>query len=128
MAKELYPEANSEELFETASRCVLKYGTNWHPSLITSARGSYIYTSTGHRMLDWTSGQMSSLLGHCHPEIAQTIADHAYSLDHTFSGMLSPPVIKLCDALTKLTPPGLDKAMLLSTGGESNEYDFLILP
>lgn len=116
----LYPDVNADELFETASQYLLHYGTSWHPSLITSAKGSYIYTSTGHRMLDWTSGQMSCLIGHSHPEIAATIS-HAYSLDHTFSGILSPPVIKLGQLLTSLTPSGLDEAMFLSTGGESNE-------
>lgn len=35
--------------------------------------------------------------------------------------MLSPPVISLAKRLTSLTPPGLDKAFFLSTGGESNE-------
>lgn len=120
-SQELYPHEDAEASFETASRCLLNYGTPWHPGLITAAKGSYIYTSTNHRMLDWTSGQMSCLIGHGHPEVAATIAAHAYSLDHTFSGMLSPPVINLAALLTSLTPPGLDKAMFLSTGGESNE-------
>ena len=64
---------------------------------------------------------MSCLLGHGNPEIVQTIRDHAANLDHLFSGMLSPPVVSLATRLTSLTPPGLDKAFFLSTGGESNE-------
>lgn len=72
-------------------------------------------------MLDFTSGQMSCLIGHGNDEIASVIASHARSLDHVFSGMLTPPVISLAKRLTSLTPPGLDKAMFLSTGGESNE-------
>lgn len=117
----LYPDADGERLFDTASNCLLNYGTQWHENIITAAKGSYIYTATGHRMLDWTSGQMSCLIGHGNPEVAATIAEHAYSLDHTFSGMLSPPVIQLGELLTSLLPSGLDKAMFLNTGGESNE-------
>ena len=64
---------------------------------------------------------MSCLVGHGNPEIVKTISDHAAHLDHVFSGMLSPPVISLAKRLTSLTPPGLDKAFFLSTGGESNE-------
>lgn len=64
---------------------------------------------------------MSTLIGHGHPEIVSTIHSHAQQLDHLFSGMLSPPVISLAKRLTSLTPPGLDKAFFLSTGGESNE-------
>ena len=35
--------------------------------------------------------------------------------------MLSPPVVDLAKALAGCCPPGLSKAMLLSTGGEANE-------
>jgi 4-aminobutyrate aminotransferase-like enzyme len=85
------------------------------------AEGTSIWTSTGHRMFDWTSGQMSCLLGHGHPEIVDTIRHHAEHLDHLFSASLSPPAIGLAKELTSLTPPGLDRALFPSTGGESNE-------
>jgi len=64
---------------------------------------------------------MSCLLGHGYPEIVETIAAHAQKLDHLFSGMLCPPVIKLAEKLTGLLPQGLDKVMFLNTGAESNE-------
>jgi 4-aminobutyrate aminotransferase-like enzyme len=51
----------------------------------------------------------------------ETIHYHAKHLDHLFSGMISPPVVRLAKQLTDLTPPGLDKAIFLSTGSESNE-------
>ena len=35
--------------------------------------------------------------------------------------MISPPVVQLAEKLTGLLPNGLDKAMFLSTGAESNE-------
>lgn len=93
----------------------------FHPEIIVKAEGRIITTASGHEMLDWTSGQMSTLIGHGHPEIVATIHSHAVHLDHLFSGMLSPPVISLAKRLTSLTPSGLDKAFFLSTGGESNE-------
>jgi 4-aminobutyrate aminotransferase-like enzyme len=61
------------------------------------------------------------LIGHGHPEVVQTINDLAQRLDHLFSGMISPPVIRLAKRLTEAAPAGLDKAFSLSTGGESNE-------
>jgi len=64
---------------------------------------------------------MSCLIGHGNPEIVKTITEHAEQLDHVFSGMLTPPAIALAKRLTSLTPPGLDKAFFLNTGGESNE-------
>ncbi|GME29144.1 hypothetical protein BKCO1_160002 [Neofusicoccum parvum] len=118
---ELYANIDTAALKADAEDCMLSFGSAFHPDIITHAKGGYIYTSNGHRMLDWTSGQMSCLVGHGNPEIVETITQHASNLDHLFSGMLSPPVIQLGKKLTSLTPPGLDKAFFLSTGGESNE-------
>jgi 4-aminobutyrate aminotransferase-like enzyme len=117
----LYKDIDETKLTQDVSTSLLTYGTKFHPDIITHAKGVYIYTSSGHRMLDWTSGQMSCLIGHGNPEIVEVITKHAASLDHLFSGMLSPPVVNLAKRLTNLAPPGLDKAFFLSTGGESNE-------
>lgn len=96
-------------------------GVTYRNDIIVKARGLYVYTASGHKFLDWTSGQMSCLLGHGHPEVVQVIADHAANLDHLFSGMLSPPVIALSNRLCSILPPPLDRSFFLSTGGESNE-------
>lgn len=118
---ELYADIDTETLQSDASNTLIHCGMSFHPEIVSKASGVFIYTSTGRRILDWTSGQMSCLIGHGHPEIVQTIAEHAANLDHLFSGMISPPVINLAKTLTGLLPEGLDKAMFLSTGGESNE-------
>ena len=117
----LYADTNEAELQDKTRQYLLYYGTKFHQDVITGARGLYIYTASGRKILDWTSGQMSCLLGHGHPEIVKVIADHALHLDHLFSGMVSPPVISLGERLCTALPPGLDKAFFLSTGGESNE-------
>lgn len=110
-----------DTLQSDADNCLLNFGTAFNSEIISQASGCFIYTSTGRRILDMTSGQMSCLIGHGHLEVVKTITEHATSLDHLFSGMLSPPVIQLAKKLTDLLPDGLDKAFFLSTGGESNE-------
>ncbi|KAI5925212.1 pyridoxal phosphate-dependent transferase [Camillea tinctor] len=117
----LYRNVDNATLQAKASRYLFNYGTKFMPDVICGSKGMYVYTASGHKVLDWTSGQMSCLLGHGHPEIVKTIADHAAGLDHLFSGMVSPPVISLGERLCSLLPDGLDKAFFLSTGGESNE-------
>lgn len=99
---------------------VLRYGPAFERRVIDRAEGSFVIDEDGARILDFTSGQMSSVLGHSHPDIVRTLCDQAGRLDHLFSGMLSRPVVDLCTRLGSLVP-GLEKAMLLSTGGESNE-------
>ncbi|KAK3720081.1 hypothetical protein LTR37_003904 [Vermiconidia calcicola] len=120
-AASLYSDVDEQELQRNAEASLLHYGTSFYPEMIVRASGQTITTSSGHQMLDWTSGQMSCLIGHGNQEIVETIRKHAASLDHLFSGMLSPPVVSLAARLASLTPPGLDKALLLSTGGEANE-------
>jgi 4-aminobutyrate aminotransferase-like enzyme len=118
---DLYINVDEAKLKDDASSSLLHYGSAFYSDIITHTKGIYIYTTSGRRLMDWTSGQMSCLIGHGNPEIVDVIAKHAASLNHLFSGMISPPVISLAKRLTGLTPPGLDKAFFLSTGGESNE-------
>ncbi|KAL0934469.1 2,2-dialkylglycine decarboxylase 1 [Colletotrichum truncatum] len=120
-APSLYQNISRADLLAKAERHLFYHGTSFHKDVIVGAAGLYIFTSSGHRILDWTSGQMSCLLGHGHPAVVKVIVDHAMYLDHLLSGMISPPVISLGERLCSALPPGLDKAIFLSTGGESNE-------
>jgi 2,2-dialkylglycine decarboxylase (pyruvate) len=103
-----------------AQRHLLNYGGEFVPFVPVRAEGSFLYDANGRRVLDFTSGQMSAILGHSHPEIVAAVRDAAGRLDHLFSSMLSAPVVDLAEALAQLVPD-LPKVMLLSTGGEANE-------
>lgn len=113
---------NADAAFwQTARDHLIRYGGQFSPVIIERAKGSYVYDADGRAILDFTSGQMSAILGHSHPEIVETVRHGIATLDHLFSGMLSPPVIELAERLTALTGPGLDRCLFLSTGAESNE-------
>lgn len=103
------------------SEHVFRYGGGFSDARIVRAKGSYIYDSDGHEILDFTSGQMSGILGHGHPEIVAVVQDMAANLDHLHSGFLSDPAIAFTDELAAMLPDGLDRVLPLSTGGESNE-------
>jgi 2,2-dialkylglycine decarboxylase (pyruvate) len=91
------------------------------PEIIGRAEGSYLWTESGRRLLDFTSGQMSAILGHSHPDIVATVRRQVATLDHLFSGMVSRPVVDLARRLAESLPEPLDKVLLLTTGAESNE-------
>jgi 2,2-dialkylglycine decarboxylase (pyruvate) len=103
-----------------ANRHLLRYGGAFVDFVPVRAQGAFLYDAHGRRVLDFTSGQMSAILGHCHPEIVATVRDAAGRLDHLFSSMISPEAVELAEALARLVP-SLPKVMLLSTGGEANE-------
>jgi len=103
-----------------ADRHLVRYGGTWLPFIAERASGSFVEDRSGRRVLDFTSGQMSAILGHSHPEIVEVVEEMIGRLDHLFSGMLSRPVIDLGEALGSLSPD-LSKVLLLTTGAESNE-------
>ena len=108
------------EFWTRARRHMLRYGGEFVPFVADRAEGSFVWDAGGRRVLDFTSGQMSAILGHSHPEIVATVREGIGRLDHLFSSMLSEPVVGLAERLAGLVP-ALPKVMLLSTGGEANE-------
>ncbi|MEO1329878.1 MAG: aspartate aminotransferase family protein [Pseudomonadota bacterium] len=106
---------------ERADRALIRYGGAFYPRAIVRAKGARVFDAEGRAILDFTSGQMSAILGHGHPEIVETVQRGVAELAHLYSGMLSESVVALSEALIESTPPGLDKVQLLSTGGEAND-------
>ena len=111
---------SDERDLERANRHLIRYGATFSPFVAERAAGAFVEDASGRRVLDFTSGQMSAILGHSHPEIVAVVSEMVGRLDHLFSGMLSRPVIDLAEVLGSLVP-GLTKVLLLTTGAESNE-------
>src|SRR5687767_9673193 len=81
--------------WQQARQHLVRYGGTFEPLIIERAQGSFVYDADGRAILDFTSGQMSALLGHSHPDIVATVREQIGTLDHLFSGMLSRPVVDL---------------------------------
>ncbi|MFE0824299.1 aspartate aminotransferase family protein, partial [Streptomyces sp. NPDC058847] len=109
--------------FTDPERHLVRYSGHgaFSPELVVRAAGTSVFTEGGRELLDFTSGQMSAILGHSHPAIVSTVREQVARLDHLHSGMLSPPVVELARRLAGTLPDPLDKALLLTTGAEANE-------
>ncbi|MCC2662287.1 MAG: aspartate aminotransferase family protein [Geminicoccaceae bacterium] len=108
-------------LRESIGKHMIRYVGAFAPYLGAKARGSYIYDDSGRAILDFCSGQMCATLGHNHPAVTEAIEQSCRDVIHLFSGLLSPPVVRLAEELGAILPPGLQKMMFMSTGSESNE-------
>ncbi|MEV0616759.1 aspartate aminotransferase family protein [Nonomuraea sp. NPDC050404] len=123
---------------DSETRHLIRYSGHapFSPEVIARAAGTSVFTESGRELLDFTSGQMSAILGHSHPEIVATVREQIGLLDHLHSGMLSRPVTELARRLAGTLPAPLDKApldkapldkapldkvLLLTTGAEANE-------
>ncbi|MGU3497647.1 aspartate aminotransferase family protein [Mycobacterium sp. C31M] len=113
------------DFWSAADNHLVRYGAAFVPRIISRAQGAHVYDETGAAMLDFTSGQMSSVLGHSHPDVVACVNQSMATLDHLYSGMLSRPVVEFAQTLAGTLPgtlPGsLSKVLLLTTGAESNE-------
>ena len=109
------------QFWQQARQHLVRYGGSFEPLIIERAQGSFVYDADGRGILDFTSGQMSALLGHAHPDIVAVVSEHVRTLDHLFSGMLSRPVVALATQIARHAPGALERCLLLSTGAESNE-------
>jgi 2,2-dialkylglycine decarboxylase (pyruvate) len=100
---------------------LIRYGGSFFDEPIVRASGSFVETADGRRILDFTAGQICATIGHNHPRVSAAIRKALDDVIHLNSWMLSPPVTELAAALLATLPPGLERAMFLSTGGESVE-------
>src|SRR5205085_1507090 len=100
---------------------LIRYGGEFVDEVISRAEGSWLTTTDGRRILDFTSGQMCATIGHSHPAVVDALSAAAREVMHLFSGMLSPAVLELAEELVAALPRPLDKVLLVNTGSESNE-------
>ena len=113
---------NADPAFwEKARAHLIRYGGDFAPFIAARAQGSFMWDADGRRILDFCSGQMSAIIGHSHPEIVEVVRSTIGELDHLYSTILSRPVVELAALLAELSPGKLDRVLLVSTGGESNE-------
>lgn len=113
--------APAESLPKGTERHLIRYGSAFSPRIIDRAEGPYLWDEQGTRILDFTSGQMSAVLGHAHPDIVRAVSSSVATLDHLYSGMLSRPVLEVAERLAGTLPEPLSRTLLLTTGAESNK-------
>src|SRR5919202_4560670 len=108
-------------MHDERERFLIRYAGGFAPLTVARAEGAWIETTDGRRVLDFTSGQICSTLGHNHPRIAAAVRRALDEVVHLNSWMLSEPVLALAERLVGLLPEPLAKAILLNTGSEANE-------
>ena len=85
-------EGMADSFWSDAERHLVRYSGagRFVPEIIERAEGSFVFTADGRRLLDFTSGQMSAILGHSHPAVVATVQRQAATLDHRHSTVVRP--------------------------------------
>ena len=104
----------------------------WHPYTqmqtapsplpVVSARGVYLYTEDGRRILDGISSWWVNIHGHSHPALNAALAAQAEQLEHVmFAGCTHPPAVDLAERLISLLPRGLTRVFYSDNGSTAVE-------
>ena len=89
------------------------------PVVIVRGQGANVWDENGKEYLDFTAGWAVNTLGHCHPVIAQAIADQASTLMHTSNQFYTIPQLRLAELLVENS--SMDRVFFCNSGAEANE-------
>src|SRR3954451_20619042 len=82
-------------MHDPRERFLIRYAGGFAPLTVARASGAWVETTDGRRILDFTSGQICSTVGHNHPRIAAAIRGSLDDVVDLNSWMLSGPVFGL---------------------------------
>jgi 4-aminobutyrate aminotransferase len=89
---------------------------------VVKGEGVYIYTDTGEKYLDCTSGIAVVSTGHCHPRVVSAIQNQAAEFIHAQVNCYSHNLLQpLADELESITPSGIDTFFFANSGAEATE-------
>jgi len=95
--------------------------TGQNPIYIKKAKGSYLYTKDGRKIIDAISSWWVNIHGHAHPAIAKSVAKQAKKLEQViFAGFTHKPAIDLTKSILKVLP-GYQKVFFSDNGSTSTE-------
>lgn len=90
--------------------------------VIDHASGSYVYSTDGRKVLDFTSGIGVTNTGHCHPRVVAAAQEQVGKLIHgQINIVFHPPALKLAEKLREVVPAGLDTFFFSNSGAEAVE-------
>ncbi len=86
------------------------------------AEGSYIYTTDGRKLLDFTCGIGVTNTGHCHPKVVEAIREQAGLFLHAQANIvIHKPMLRLIEELRTIVPPSIDGFFFSNSGAEALE-------
>jgi len=89
------------------------------PVTLVKGQGVKIWDDEGREYLDFVGGWACASLGHCHPVVAEAVAEQAKTLIQTSNYFYTIPQLQLAELLVKNSC--LDKVYVCNSGTEANE-------
>jgi len=89
------------------------------PVTLVKGEGARVWDDNGREYLDFVAGWAVNSLGHCHPVVAEALAEQAHTLIQVSNQFYTIPQLQLAEILVKNSC--LDKVFISNSGAEANE-------
>lgn len=91
------------------------------PPQFVRGSGMYMYDHRGKEYLDFYAGVSVHGLGHCHPEMVETICNQVKTLQHTTTIYLQESIVNLAEALALFSPWNIPRTFFCASATEAVE-------
>ncbi|MBW1721391.1 MAG: aspartate aminotransferase family protein [Deltaproteobacteria bacterium] len=104
------------------------FSENGTPLILESAKGIRIRDIHGREYIDALAGAVCVNCGYGRQELAEVAREQMSRLSYaeSWSGVAHTAAIEYAQALSKFTPPGLDRFFFVNSGAEANEAAYKI--
>jgi len=114
------PGPNTSRIIEREKRYVWPTLSQHPPVVWDRAFGELVQDVDGNTFIDFTCGVVCTNTGHSHPKVVEAIKTQAEKLVHCYDFAHSVRY-KVMEKLALITPEGLKRIMLLTSGTEATE-------
>ena len=91
------------------------------PLCLEKGEGEFLYDVDGNKYLDFYTGIMVVISGHCNSKVTEAVSDQIQRLQHSTSFFINRPVVELAEKLAKITPGNLKQSFFVNSGSEAVE-------
>lgn len=91
------------------------------PLTIVRGKGATVWDDSGREYLDCMAGYGVAIVGHCNPAVVEAIKRQSEKLITCHGSFYNDARADFLEKLARVSPKGLDKALLTNSGAETNE-------
>jgi len=92
--------------------------------VLVRGKGAHVWDTDGRQYIDCVGGHGVANLGHAHPAVTQAVTDQVRRMTICPNGFYNDQRARLLAELTRVAPPGLERAFLCNSGAEAVEAAF----
>ena len=93
------------------------------PKIFERGEGCYVYDIQGNRYFDSFATLLTTVCGHCRPEVTQAVTEQMSRLEFfpNYVDAFTVPLIELARKLAEIAPGDLSVSFFVNSGSEANE-------